>query len=161
MGNNIDREDTIYLNPLLRLLKDHGTFVSPNLAVFEKQSDRGDSIEVEGFTKMMKFTGLIDQVGGNIVVGSHTFVPYANLGMGYAREMELLQMAGMSPAKVIEAATWQNARFFKVEERLGTLEKGKLADLIILPKNPLENISNMREVERVMLNGVWVNRQLD
>lgn len=159
--NSVDLEDTTYLNPLLKILKDYGTFVSPNLAVFEKQSDRGDSIEVEGFAKMMKFTGLIDQAGGNIVVGSHTFVPYATLGLGYAREMELLEMSGMSPARVIEAATWQNARFFKVEERLGTLEKGKLADLIILPKNPLENISNMREVERVMLNGVWVNRQLD
>lgn len=154
--NSIDLEDTTYAQPLLRLLRERGTFVSPNLAVFEKQADRGDSIEVAGFAKMVRFTGMIDQAGGHVVVGSHTFVPYAPMGLGYAREMELLVQAGLSPAKVIEGATWQNARFFKVEERLGSLEEGKLADLLVLDKNPLDDISAMREVEMVMLNGIWV-----
>ncbi|MCB0689062.1 MAG: amidohydrolase family protein [Saprospiraceae bacterium] len=153
---SVDLQDTFYLNPLLKLLRENGTFVSPNLAVFEKQPDQGDSIEVEGFARMLEFTGMIDRAGGNIVVGSHTFVPYAELGLGYAHEMELLVQAGMTTGKVIEAATIQNARFFRVEERLGSLAKGKLADLVVLSSDPLENISNIRQVEKVMLNGVWV-----
>lgn len=154
--NSIDLDDTTYTQPLLREIRDHGTFISPNLAVFEKQTDRGDSIEVNGFAKMVRFTGMISEAGGQVVVGSHTFVPYAPLGLGYAHEMELMVQAGISPAKVIEGATWLNAKFFQVDERLGTLEVGKLADLLVLDQNPLENISAFRDVDMVMLNGVWV-----
>ena len=154
--NSIDLDDTTYTQPLLREIRDHGTFISPNLAVFEKQTDRGDSIEVNGFAKMVRFTGMISEAGGQVVVGSHTFVPYAPLGLGYAHEMELMVQAGISPAKVIEGATWLNAKFFQVDERLGKLEVGKLADLLVLDQNPLENISAFRDVDMVMLNGVWV-----
>jgi imidazolonepropionase-like amidohydrolase len=64
--------------------------------------------------------------------------------------------AGMPPEQVIESATLENARFFKVDERLGSLETGKIADLIVLGENPLTNMAAFREVEKVMLNGHWV-----
>jgi imidazolonepropionase-like amidohydrolase len=154
--NDIKLDDTTYTGPLFRLMRERGTWISPNLAVFERQSDRGDSIQVQGFANMVRFVGQAYQAGVKIVVGSHTFVPYATLGKAYAREMELLVEAGMPPEQVIESATLENARFFKVDERLGSLETGKIADLIVLGENPLTNMAAFREVEKVMLNGHWV-----
>jgi len=154
--NSINLQDTQYLNPLTREIVDHGTFISPNLAVFERQSDRGDSVEVQGFQHMMDFVGHLHRAGAKIVVGSHTWVPYSLKGQAYAREMELMVKSGMSAAAVIEGATILNAKFFRVEERLGSIEAGKLADVIVLENNPLEDITTMYNIERVMLNGNWV-----
>ena len=54
------------------------------------------------------------------------------------------------------AATMENARFFRINERLGSIEKGKLADIIFVEGDPLKDIKEMRNIRKVMLNGVWV-----
>ena len=141
---------------LIAFLAEKQTFVSPTLAVFERRADRGDSVEVQGFRNMLAFVGLANEAGVRLVVGSHSYVPYTALGYAFQREMELMHEAGLTNMEVIEAATLQNARFFRVEDRLGSVEKGKIADLILVDGNPLDDITAMRNVKRVMLNGVWV-----
>jgi imidazolonepropionase-like amidohydrolase len=153
---SFDLETNPVTDSLIRFLAEKETFVSPTLAVFERQPDRGDSIETKGFDNMMSFVGKANKGGVLFVVGSHSFVPYADLGFAYHREMELLRDAGLSNMEVLEAATLQNARFFHIEERLGSIEAGKIADLIFVEVNPLEKIEAMRNVKKVMLNGVWV-----
>jgi hypothetical protein len=155
--SSIRMEDNPVVDSLIMFLKEKETFVCPTLAVFERQDDRGDSIQVNGFANMLKFTGLASKAGVRVVVGSHTWVPYAETGYAYFREMELFQEAGMRPMQIIQAATLQNARFFRIDERLGTIEAGKLADLILIQGNPLADIKEMRNVKRVMLNGVWID----
>jgi imidazolonepropionase-like amidohydrolase len=105
---------------------------------------------------MVAFTGRLHKGGVQIVVGSHTWVPYAEVGLAYCREMELLQEAGMTPLEIIHAATLRNARFFRIDERLGSIEVGKIADLVVVSGDPLDDIRNMRQVQKVMLNGHWV-----
>jgi imidazolonepropionase-like amidohydrolase len=146
------------VDSLTRFLVRKGTFVSPTLAIFEYQSESGsmDSIKLKGFDQMMKFTAKLQKGGVNIVVGSHSLVPYAKKGWAYQREMELFVESGMSNAAVIHAATMVNARFFRIENQLGSIEKGKLADLIMVKGNPLEDIKVMRNIEKVMINGIWV-----
>ena len=70
--------------------------------------------------------------------------------------MELLVESGLTPMQVIQGATSLNARFFRMSDRLGTIDSGKIADLILIDGNPLKDIRNMRRVQRVMLNGRWV-----
>lgn len=154
--NSLNLENNVVADSLIQFLSDKKTFVCPTLAVFEKQSDRSDSIEVNGFGNMVKFVGLAKNGGVRIVVGSHTWVPYAETGFAYFREMELLQDAGLSTLEVIQAATIENARFLRIDERLGSIEEGKIADLILVEGDPSKDIQAMRNVKRVMLNGVWV-----
>ncbi len=154
--NSFDFENNRLADSLIRFLADKKTFVTPTLAVFEMRNDKGDSIDVNGFRNMVKFTGKARKGGVRIVVGSHSSVPYADLGFAYFREMELLHEAGLSNLEIITAATMENARFFRIEERLGSVEKGKLADLILVEGDPLKDISAMRKVKKVMLNGIWV-----
>ena len=56
------------------------------------------------------------------------------------------------------AATIIPAKFFGLEDRLGTIQKGKMTDLVLVSKNPLEDIDNLRLIEGVMLRGRWLNR---
>lgn len=142
---------------LFKLIADRGVFVSPTLAVYERQAgDRGTSeVHVHAFKQMEAFVGLAKKAGAKIVVGSHSDVPHAKKGWAYQRELELLVDSGLTPMEAIVAGTMDNARFFRVEDRLGSVAVGKLADLILVQGDPLKDISNMRRIKRVMLNGIW------
>lgn len=138
-----------------------GTFVSPTLGAFEYQpgKDSTDTIKLVGFNNMKSITGKMKKAGVHIVVGSHSNIPYAEFGWAFQREMELLVESGLSPAEVIVAATMENARYFRIADRLGSIEKGKIADLVLVKGNPLENISATRNISKVMLNGAWVREE--
>ena len=146
------------VSPLLQLIARRGTFISPTLAVFEKQaSDSGATpAQVHAFTQMLAFTGMIRRAGGRVVVGSHSDVPHAARGWAYQRELELLVASGITPMQAIVAGTSENAAFFRVGDRLGTIARGMLADLVLVRGDPLRDITLMRQIDRVMLNGRWV-----
>ena len=143
---------------LIRFLVKKGTFISPTLGAFEYQIGTGktDSIKLKGFETMKRLTSKFNQNGVKLVLGSHSMIAYAEKGWAYQREMEIWAESGIPNAEIIHAATMRNARYFKIDNQLGSIEKGKLADLILIRGNPQENIKDMRNVERVMLNGVFV-----
>ena len=95
-------------------------------------------------------TKKIMDAGGNIAVGGHGEMQ----GLQNHWEMWLLASGGMSPHDVLKAATINGARALGLSDDLGSIEKGKLADLIILDKNPLEDIKNTVSIKYVMKNGV-------
>jgi imidazolonepropionase-like amidohydrolase len=142
---------------LFKLIVDHGVVVSPTLAVFERQ--RGDKdttdIHVHAFKQMEAFIGLANKAGAKIVVGSHSDVPHAKRGWAYQRELELLVESGLTPMQALVAGTMENARYFHIADRLGSVEAGKLADLVLVEGDPSKDIRNMRRIQRVMLNGIW------
>ena len=132
--------------------------MSPTLATFEKQfgDDGVKEYEAKGFKNMLEFVGMAHKAGVKIVIGSHNSGRYVKPGLAYQREMELLIAAGMSPLEVISSSTIINAEYFRTEERLGSIEKGKLADLILVEGNPSKDIKSMYSIKKVMLNGEWV-----
>jgi imidazolonepropionase-like amidohydrolase len=157
LWSTIDLDHSPRVKPLVNLVVQERVFVSPTLAVFEKRiGDKGVSEpDVAGFANMLKFVGLCHQAGAKVVVGSHTSAPHAEVGRAYQRELELLVEAGFSPLKAITAGTLHNAQFFGAEDRLGSIEPGKLADLILIEGDPSRDISAMKNVRHVMLNGLW------
>ncbi|HKB66195.1 MAG TPA: amidohydrolase family protein [Pyrinomonadaceae bacterium] len=143
---------------VFQLIVERGTVVSPTLAVFERQPGDKDTTDmhVRAFKQMEAFVGHAFRAGAHVVVGSHSDVPHAKRGWAYQRELELLVDSGLTPMQAIVAGTMENARFFHASDRLGSIEPGKLADLVLVEGNPSSNISDMRRVKRVMLSGVWV-----
>lgn len=144
---------------LAQFLAAQETFVCPTLGAFEYQTkgDKVDSLRQAAFRNMMEYTKALHEQGVKIVVGSHSWVPYATYGWAYHHEMELLEKLGLEPLAIIHAATAQNANFLGVSDQIGTIEAGKLADLVLISGDPLDEISAMRNIDRVMLAGKWVN----
>jgi len=73
-----------------------------------------------------------------------------------AREMELMAAGGMSPADVLIAATWGNARWFHLDNKLGAVKPGLLADLVAVDGDPTADIAAVRHVRIVMKGGMVV-----
>lgn len=85
---------------------------------------------------------------------------YGNLpGLNGFLEMKQLQKAGVSLAQIFRAATINNAREFKMESQIGTIEPGKIANLVLLTKNPLETIDAYDSITTVFLHGKAIPRE--
>jgi len=91
----------------------------------------------------------IVKAGGRIGVGSHGQLD----GIGYHWELWSYAMGGMTPMDILRCATTFGAQAIGLQNDLGTVESGKLADLVIMDRNPLENIRNSNSVRYVMKNG--------
>jgi imidazolonepropionase-like amidohydrolase len=93
------------------------------------------------------------QAGVRLGFGTDTGPPARFLGFFEHWEMELMVQAGLPPMAVIQSASKNAAEFLGVARDFGTLEKGKHADLIVLDKNPLDDIRNTRTIHSVYLGG--------
>ncbi|MFM7176803.1 MAG: amidohydrolase family protein [Bacteroidota bacterium] len=87
--------------------------------------------------------------GVKVNMGSHGQIQ----GIGAHWEMWMLSQGGMSNMQVLECATVNGAHYIGMEADLGSIEAGKLADLVVLDKNPLDNIRNTETVSYTMANG--------
>jgi imidazolonepropionase-like amidohydrolase len=92
----------------------------------------------------------LHQAGVPIVAGTDEGVP----GFSVSREMQLYQAAGFSPIDALRAATSVSARAMHLDREVGTVEPGLRADLLVLDRNPLEDVANVRALRFVMKNGV-------
>ncbi len=91
----------------------------------------------------------IIHAGGRVGIGSHGQLQ----GLGYHWEVWSLAQGGLTPLEALRAATLHGAEIIGYAQDIGSLEPGKLADLIVLDKNPLEDIHNTNSVRYVMQNG--------
>jgi len=95
----------------------------------------------------------IAKEGGIVGLGSHG----NDQGIGAHNELWALKMGGLSNMEAIRMATINGAKAIGVDQDLGSLEVGKIADLIVLNKNPLDDIHNSREIRYVMKDGILYN----
>jgi imidazolonepropionase-like amidohydrolase len=98
----------------------------------------------------------IYDAGVKVGFGTDTGPPGRFPGFFEHLEMQLMAEAGLTPTQIIQTATRNSAEFLGAKD-LGTLETGKWADLIVLTKNPLDDIRNTRTIESVMIAGRKVN----
>ena len=94
----------------------------------------------ENYRLLMTFINEYKNRGGRVTTGSDNGYIYQTYGFGYIRELELLREAGFHPLEVVRSATLYAAQALGADKDLGSVEVGKLADLVIVNANPLENL---------------------
>lgn len=104
---------------------------------------------------------LLGLLGRQVVaVGKGTDVSTIRLYPGFSLhdELALFVQAGLTPGEALKTAMYNPAKFLGMLDRLGTIEKGKLADLVLLDANPLDDITNTQKIRAVLLNGKYFDR---
>ncbi len=102
-----------------------------------------------GFRSVGKSIARLNEAGVTINVGSHGQAA----GIAIHWEMQLLAQGGISNGDILKAATLNGAHTYGLDHQLGSIEAGKLADLIVLDRNPLDDIRNTNSVSLTMVNG--------
>ena len=111
------------------------------------------------FQKELEVVGAMKRAGVGILAGTDTQNPYCFPGFSLHDELGWLVQAGLTPMEALQAATINVARFTGREKDLGTIEKGKIADLVLLDANPLEDIGNTKKIRAVVLGGKFYSRE--
>jgi hypothetical protein len=106
------------------------------------------------FSGSIRIVGDMHRAGVSILAGTDTGIK----GFSLHDELALLVESGMSPMAALQAATSNAARFMGQLDRRGTIETGKIADLVLLDKNPLADIHNTRSIQAIVLNGKLMPR---
>jgi len=118
----------------------------------------------KGFRNVAEFVRRYARAGGRVLTGPDTGSssgPTNIPGLSMHIEMEALVDAGLTPMQAILGSTKWPAEFFNVEEDLGTVEPGKLADLILIEGDPLADIRATRQIRTVILDGQVIDTRFD
>jgi imidazolonepropionase-like amidohydrolase len=110
----------------------------------------------QGYKNFQWFIKTFVDAGGRMVLGPDTTsINHATMlpGVTTLREMQLLVDSGLSPMQAIQAGTLWAAEAIHQDAELGSVEEGKIADLLVLPRNPLDDITAYKQIELVMQNG--------
>jgi imidazolonepropionase-like amidohydrolase len=126
-------------------------------ALLEERGDPAPESDAEEFTqRVFELKSLYDAGGAHLLIVGTDEPVYTSLLPGFAYHRELLAMtyAGIPPTAVLKAATINGARALGVDDRLGSIEAGKLADLYVVRGNPLGDIKVARDIRFVFRDGV-------
>lgn len=145
-------------------------FNSPEGKWFKKElaeDDLSDEAMLAGFERgpfrrVRQVVGYLAGKNANVLFGTDTpsAPTYGNLpGLNGYLEMQQLQKAGLSLAQIFKAATINNAREFKLDSQLGTIEPGKIANLVLMRKSPLESVDAYDSIVTVWIHGRVVARE--
>jgi imidazolonepropionase-like amidohydrolase len=111
------------------------------------------------FQKELQLVGAMRRAGVPFMTGTDLSIPYVFAGFSVHDELALLVDAGFTPMEALQAATRNPAMFLEELGSHGTIERGKLANLVLLEANPLENIRNSQRISGVVLEGIYFPKE--
>lgn len=147
-----------------RRLEWHEDYTMPKLWQFFQPSrvshgsywhDWGTEQEVdwkENYRLWMTFVNEYKNRGGRVTTGTDSGYIFELYGFAFIREMELLRESGFHPLEVIRSATLNGAQALGIDKELGSVEVGKLADMIIIDQNPLQNLQCLYGTGAIVLD---------
>jgi imidazolonepropionase-like amidohydrolase len=141
------RQDPLlrYLHPLMKRqwLEDIDELLAEDPSPAARETYR------QFYAKGLELTGAAHRAGVRVLAGTDYIVS----GPDLHRELQQLAAAGLSPADVLRAATLSPSEYFGLQDRSGTVESGKVADLLLLDANPLDDVRNTQRIAAVVFNG--------
>lgn len=130
----------------------------PKAGFYQQKTAEDWALSKKIYRKDLEVVGAMQRAGVEILAGTDTLNPYCFPGFSLHDELGLLVQSGLTPMQALQAATLSPARFMGREKDLGTIEPGKLADMVLLDANPLADISNTKRIDAVILGGKVFDR---
>jgi len=124
-----------------------------SLAWFKASRDQGGFFE-----RRVELVGAMKRAGVGILAGTDCGNPFCFPGFSLHDELELLVQGGLTPMEALRAATRDPAECLGQLDTLGTVSAGKIADLLLLEANPLDDIRNTKRVDSVVVGGRLLSR---
>jgi imidazolonepropionase-like amidohydrolase len=146
----------------IRQMKGKGLFLVPTLSVYHKLVERGEKKQVPEFMyrkalqvvkRHAESFRMALAAGVKIAAGTDSGGYWYDMGESLLWELEIMNKEGMSPMECLKSATSRAAECLRMTDSLGTLEVGKLADVLILEGDPLANMSEIRKTWMVFKEG--------
>jgi imidazolonepropionase-like amidohydrolase len=140
---------------VLQTLADNGTWFTPTVVVYETGMARYGMDPVETMPVLLQLTRSLIEFEIPLLAGTDTARKTFGLepGKGLHRELQLLCKAGLTPLQSLQAATRNAALALGCSTKFGTIQEGRAGDLLLLPANPLEEITATEAVELVIRDG--------
>jgi imidazolonepropionase-like amidohydrolase len=139
----------------------NGTWYVPTLVAYQRGfmlwSNDPDSLQprIEVMRKQITLVGMMHKAGVKIMAGSD-FSDWGMVpGIDLHNELALLVEAGFTPLEALQTATLNPAKFLGKTDTYGTIQPGRVADLVLLDQNPIEDISHTRKINAVILGGTY------
>lgn len=100
--------------------------------------------------------------GANILFGTDAPQLFSVPGLSIRHELAIMEEAGLTPYEILQSATYNVGRYFEDKDQFGTITENSRADLLLVPSNPLEDLSLINDHLGVMIRGQWIPRdQID
>ncbi len=119
-------------------------------ALADTSAPGDDQAYRQAFDKLVAVVRMLHERGVFIVFGTDTGGSFT-----YHRELQLYQLAGMTPAEILKRATFDSARYVSQDQRLGSIEKGKLADFFLIPGDPIKDLKAIKTISMVVKDGTF------
>jgi hypothetical protein len=119
-------------------------------ALADTSAPGDDQAYRQAFDKLVAVVRMLHDRGVFIVFGTDTGGSFT-----YHRELELYQLAGMTPAEILKRATFDSAHYVSQDQRMGSIEKGKLADFFLIPGDPIKNLKAIKTISMVVKDGTF------
>ena len=142
-------DSTEFEDDLVKMMLDKGTYFVPTLAIAWAYQDAYPDV----FSGLKTTFKKLHSAGVKIAAGTDSGTPGVVIGKGLHKELELMVEAGISPMEAIMAGTKNAANNLGKASELGTIESGKLADIIAVSGDPLKDIRDTREIKLVIKDG--------
>jgi len=146
-------QNRVAQTPTLHVLQTLWESNRDNLKLNEQDMEYGKKI----FAKDMAVVLQMKRAGVPILAG--TDAQYSEGGKALHEELALLVQAGLTPLEALQSATRDAAEFMGVGNTSGTIEQGKIADMVLLNANPLDDIRNTRQIDAVILKGKLLSKE--
>jgi hypothetical protein len=120
---------------------------------------RNDEIQLRLFAQDIQIVGAMHSFCVPLLAGTDTPNPYTYPGFSLHEELQLLVSAGLSPMEALRTSTLRAAEFLGVQHDFGSVEEGKVANLVLLDGNPADDIRNTQKIRAVILRGKFLDRE--
>jgi len=157
-ANNSEAQNSAIFDNIPKLMKT--LFWQPDLDKAREMGNdsQGNFVHGDFFKKAQQQLKQASDHNVKILAGTDTLDSMIVAGYSLHEELTMMVEAGVSPLKALQSATISAAQFSNLQSKFGTITTGKVADLIILNKNPLDNIKNTKDIVAVMFNGQFFDQ---